>query len=376
MKENLQSIRAEFPVTQRWIYLNHAAVSPLCRPAAQAMRRSLRDVEENGMAYSEHWSDLYKRARRLSAQLIGAHPSEIALLKNTSEGLITAAQGIRWHRGDQVLLAKGEFPSNVYPWLSLESQGVDVVWIEEREGRLWPEDFIRATTSQTRVLSISSVEFFSGQRNDIEMLGAFCKERDILFVVDAIQSLGAFPMDVASSHIDLLCADAHKWLLGPEGSALFYCSRKAMRTIQPTGLGWASVESAFDFLNYDMSLQPDARRYENGTLNTAGIAGMTGAIDFLLSQNIHAISQRILCLTHKLREGLIERGYIVRNSPLSEDQSGIVTFRHPQISALQIVDKLRSRDIISSERGDHIRLSPHFYNTEEEIDLTLDALAN
>jgi cysteine desulfurase/selenocysteine lyase len=371
---DIQNIRSEFPVTNNWIYLNHAAVAPLCRPAATAMRRTLRDAEENGMAYIENWQKIYERTRRVAAQLIGARASEIALLKNTTEGLITVANGVSWKPGDNIVIARGEFPANVYPWLYLEQHGVKIHWVEERDGRLWPEDFSAAIDANTRVLSVSSVEFFSGYRNDLKRLGELCKKNDVLFIVDAIQSLGAFPIDVETLGIDALCADAHKWMLGPEGSALFYCARRSMTKIKPNSIGWASVESAYDFLNYDTTLHNDARRYESGTLNTAGIAGMKASIELLLEVGIDRISERILLLTEIIFDGLSDKGYITLSSRLHDDRSGIVTFRHPNRQTAEILAILRQASVICTERGDHIRLSPHFYNTEEEIATALAAL--
>jgi cysteine desulfurase / selenocysteine lyase len=371
---NIEKIRSEFPVTKKWAYLNHAAVAPLSRPAATAMRRTLRDAEENGMAFIEQWQVLYERTRRVSAQLIGARPAEIALLKNTTEGIITVANGISWQPGDNVVIARGEFPANVYPWLHLEQRGVEVHWVEEREGRLHVDDYAAAIDGNTRVLSASSVEFFSGFRNDLKKLGELCAKNNTLFIVDAIQSLGAFPLDVEEFGIDALCADAHKWLLGPEGAAIFYCARRAMPKIQPASIGWASVESAYDFLHYDTALHNDARRYENGTLNTVGIAGMKASIELLLDVGIDKIAKRILHLTDVLCAGLSNKGYSTLSSRTDGEKSGIVTFRHPNKATADLLAALRDAHIICTERGDHIRLSPHFYNTESEIEAALAVL--
>lgn len=371
---NIEKLRSEFPVTKKWAYLNHAAVAPLSRPAATAMRRTLRDAEENGMAFIDQWQTLYERTRRVSAQLIGARPAEIALLKNTTEGIITVANGISWHPGDNVVIARGEFPANVYPWLHLEQRGVEIHWVEERDGRLQVDDYAAAMDENTRVLSASSVEFFSGFRNDLKKLGELCAKNNTLFIVDAIQSLGAFPLDVEECGIDALCADAHKWLLGPEGAALFYCARHVMPKIQPASIGWSSVESAYDFLNYDTTLHNDARRYENGTLNTVGIAGMKASIELLLDVGIDHIAKRILHLTDTLCAGLSNKGYSTLSSRTANDKSGIVTFRHPKKPTAELLAALRAAHIICTERGDHIRLSPHFYNTESEIEAALAIL--
>ena len=367
--------RSFLPVAEKWVYLNHAAVAPLSRPAAQAMRRLIRDVEENGMVHYEEWNRLYTRARRSAAILIGARPDQIAFFKNTTDGLLAVANGIKWRSGDNVVLANREFPANVYPWLNLQSRGVEIRWVEERDGRLSVEDFAAAADDRTRVIAVSSVEFFSGFRNDLAGLSSLCRQGEALFVVDAIQSLGAFPLDVEELGIDALAADGHKWLLGPEGCALFYCSRRALSRLQVGSLGWAGVTTAYDFLDYDMALYPDARRFETGTQNTVGIAGLKASIDFLVEQGILTIGQRILELTDRLCEGLQVSGYKLLSSRVPDEKSGIVTFSHPECSAQELHRRLQQEQIVSSVRGGMLRLSPHFYNTLEEIDRTLEVLA-
>lgn len=371
---DLHAVRSEMPVSSRWIYLNHAAVAPLSRPAARAMRLLVHDAEENGMVNCDQWSQLYSRARGSVAALIGARAEEIAFLKNTTDGLLAVANGINWQRGDNVVLPEREFPANVYPWLNLRERQVEVRWVPERDGRLQLEDFATAIDGNTRVLAVSSVEFLSGFRNDLRQLGQLCRQRDLLFVVDAIQSLGAFPLDVADLGIDCLAADGHKWLLGPEGCALFYCSRRALKQLQVSALGWAGVASAYDFLSYDTALYPDARRFETGTQNTAGIAGLKGAVDFLLDLGIPAIASRILELTDHLCAGLQAKGYQLLSSRRGEERSGIVTFSSLRHRSEDLYQALRSGGVITSLRGGYLRLAPHFYNTADELDRALHLL--
>lgn len=372
---DISAVRSQLPVTESWIYLNHAAVAPLCRPSARAMRRLVKDVEENGMVNYEEWNRLYFRARRSAATLIGSRPDEIAFLKNTTDGILTVANGLHWRSGDNVVLGNREFPANVYPWLNLRNRGVEIRWVEEREGRLSLADFSAAIDEDTRVLSVSSVEFFSGFRNDLVALSDLCQQRDIFFVVDAIQSLGVLPIDVAELGIDALAADGHKWLLAPEGCALFYCSRRALSKLKVSALGWSGVETAYDFLNYDETLYPDSRRFETGTHNTAGIAGLKGSIDFLLEQGIPDIEQRVLGLTDRLCEGLTTRGFQLLSPRGPGEKSGIVTFSHPDVGVEALSHRLRQERIVSAVRGGQLRLSPHFYNTDEEIDRTLEVLS-
>jgi cysteine desulfurase / selenocysteine lyase len=372
---NLDELRSEFPVTQEWIYLNHAAVAPLCRPAAKAMRRIVRDVEHGGIAHISEWSSLYAKTRRSAANLLGCRADEIALLKNTTEGIITVANGIRWRRGDNAILAAGQFPANVYPWLNLESQGVEIRQVPCREdGQYHPEDFAAAMDTNTRVLSLSSVDFFSGSRCDLPTLGALCRSHDVFFFVDAIQSLGAFPIDVKEAGIDFVAADAHKWLVGPEGAAIFYCDRRALNKLEVRSLGWSSVASAYEFHNYERELHPDARRFECGTLNTAGIAAIKASIDFLLDVGIEAISQRITDNCRYLSDSLRTKGYRIIGPSDEKHRAGIVTVNHPDHACEPLAQHLQDHRVLTTVRGGHLRFSPHFYNTFEELDLALALL--
>ena len=371
---DLETWRQEFPVCDEWIYLNHAAVAPLCRPAAKAMRRLVRDAEENGMANYEDWNALYGKARRSCAALLACRPSEIALLKNTTEGILAVANGLRWRPGDNAVLAAGQFPANVYPWLNLEGRGVEIRQVEPVGGGWDLGAFASAIDDKTRIVSVSSVDFYTGARCDLEGLGALCRQRDSLFLVDAIQSLGAFPIDVKAASIDFVAADAHKWLLGPEGSALFYCSRAAQEKLDVPSLGWASVASAYDFLSYDRRLQPDARRFECGTLNTAGIAGLKAAVDFLLEIGLEQVSARITSHCDAIRAALAGRGYSVLGPESADERGGIVTFAHPAHDSEALAASLRAERVVSTVRGGHLRLSPHFYNSDDEIEKALSLL--
>ena len=369
---DLQQLRRQFPVTDHWTYLNHAAVAPISLPVQRAMERHLRDVAEHGLAHITDWHALYVDARRSVGRLIGARSDEIAFLKNTTDGLIAVALGVQWRPGDSVVVAEREFPANVYPWLWLADKGVTIRKVPERDGRLLVEDFADAIDSHTRVLTVSSVEFFSGFRNDLAALGRLCREREILFVVDGIQSVGALQIDVEKLGIDCLAADAHKWLMGPEGCAIFFCSGRAMRYVQPAAIGWASVQTSCDFLDYDTTLHQDARRFETGTQNTVGIAGMKAAVDLLLELGMDTVEARILSLTDRLVQGLTSAGYEVLSSRQTAEKSGIVTCRRrEEESSTQIAARLHGARVMITDRGGWLRLSPHVYNTEEEIDQTL-----
>ncbi len=339
------------------------------------MRAIITDVEYNGIAHIDSWNQLYVDARASGAKLIGSQAHQIAFQKNTTEGISTVANGIHWAPGDNIVLARGEFPANVYPWLNQAPKGVEINWVEAESGRLSTANFAEVVNRKTRVLSVSSVQFFAGYRSDLQALSALCKDHGILFVVDAIQSLGVLPLNVEETGIDVLCADGHKWMLAPEGCAYLFCSQHALDALHISSLGWASVESAHDFLSYDQIPHPDARRFESGTQNTAGIAGLKAATDFLVAQGIDTISKRVLMLTDRLCCGLERRGYSILSSRKDGHKSGIVTFKHPTLPSLELYNLLLANRIQGTERAGYIRLSPHFYNTEEEIDKVLALLS-
>ncbi|MBT4137139.1 MAG: aminotransferase class V-fold PLP-dependent enzyme [Candidatus Latescibacteria bacterium] len=374
MPLNIEALRAEFPVTQSYIYLNHAAVAPISISVQRAMNQQVRDVTLHGIVHSDRWENTYRRTRRVAAQLIHAKPSEIAFIKNTTEGIQIVANGIKWKRGDNVVITDRGFPANVYPWINLKSRGVETRFAPETDGRIAMEQLFDLVDKNTRIISISSVEFASGFRHDLTQIGEFCTKNGILFFVDAIQSLGALNLNVAKSHIDFLSADAHKWLLGPEGAGVFYCAKKAMRHLHVNNLGWASVKNPGDYLSYDPTPLPNAQRFESGTLNTAGIYGLKACLDFIQRIGIENIESRILMLTDQLVAGLKEKGYDVLSSRKPDEKSGIVSFSHPRIKRDTLFQCLHNKQVICALRGNGIRLSPHVYNTEEEIDHVLNIL--
>ncbi len=371
---NVQKIRKLFPVTKRWIYMNHAAVAPLSTRVVAATNAFLRDQLENGVYNWKNWYETYAHARSLLARLINGHADEMAFVKNTSEGVSIVANGLRLGKGDRVVVAEPEFPSNIYPWMALEKRGVRLIWLREKNGRLPLEEIRKALRRRPRVLALSFVEFLSGFRNDLIEIGRMCEEFSVFFFVDAIQGLGAFPIDVQSSRIDALAADSKKWLLGPESAGFLYCSKKAISQLDVTEHGWMSVKNPGDYDAHKIVYPDGALRFEPGSLNTAGIHGLVAALELVLEIGIPAISDRILFLTNRLCDGLHRRGYRLLSPRGEGEGSGIVTFRHPKIEASDIVKGLLSNSVLCSERMGNIRLSPHYYLIEEEIDRVVTIL--
>jgi selenocysteine lyase/cysteine desulfurase len=268
-----------------------------------------------------------------------------------------------------------EYPSNVYPWWTLRERGIETTVLHGRDGRLPLEAVDEALRDpRVRLLALSSVEFGSGYRNDLVALGRLCRERGVLFCVDAIQSLGCLPLDASQTGIDFLAADGHKWLLSVEGCGIFYCARRVLDRVQPRVVGWRSVVDNHDFDRYHLELQESAGRFEEGTPNTAGIFALGAAIDLLLEIGVEAIGARVLALTNRLVAGLEARGATLRSPRGPGEASGIVSFLWPGEDPDRTVARLRAHRIFVVARRGGVRASPHFYNAEQEIDALLEAL--
>ena len=362
--------REQFPVTKSLIYLNHAAVAPLPRCAAVAIETLTEDALQFGALHYDRWLDTYEALRVAAARLIGAHRGEIALVKNTSEGIATVAMGLDWHPGDRVVAFREEFPANFFPWKLLESQRCYVEWLSVHD----PLETIETACRGSRLLAISFVQYLSGFRADLKAIGEICRRNHCFFFVDAIQGLGAFPLDVESAHIDALAADGHKWLLGPEGCGILYVRQDRQDSIFPREFGWTNVAGYHDYASRDMVLRPDAGRYECGTLNTVGCFGLRAALDLLLEVGVQRISRAVDALAARLAEGAQQKGYTLLGDRTPENGSGIVAVCKSGVDSRKIVHDLRERGIIAAPRQGWVRMSPHFYVSPQEIEQVIEAL--
>jgi selenocysteine lyase/cysteine desulfurase len=362
--------RDQFPVTRNLIYLNHAAVAPLCRPAAEAMEWLSQDVLHYGSLHYGKWLQTYEGLRQSAARLVNGTPQEIALVKNTSEGIATVAVGLDWRPGDRIVAFKEEFPANQYPWRRLESKGVRIEWLSAAD----PLDRIDQAARGARLLAISFVQFLTGFRANLREIGEICHRRGTIFLVDAIQGLGAFPVDVEAAHIDALAADGHKWLLGPEGCGILYISKRLQEMVEPVEFGWTNVAGYEHYGKRDMTLRPDAGRYECGTLNTIGCFGLRAAIDFLLEVGVEKIAPVVQSLGDRIAEGVQRKGYEVLGARTPDTGAGIVSFRKEGLDSAEIVDVLRENSIITAARAGWVRASPHFYIEPGEIDKMIELL--
>jgi len=362
--------RDDFPVTQNVIYLNHAAVSPLPRHTAVAMQALAQDALEFGSLHYDRWLDTYEALRVAAAKLMGANRNEIALMKNTSEGISTVAQGLDWRPGDRIVAFREEFPSNYYPWIRLESQRCNVQWLSATDSLEKIDD----ACTGARLLAISFVQYLSGFRVDLNAIGEICKRRNCFFFVDAIQGLGAFPLNVETAHIDALAADGHKWMLGPEGCAILYVRKSRQDSIFPKEFGWTTVAAYHDYGSRDMALRPDAGRYECGTLNTIGCYGLQASLELLLEIGTEPISVAVQDLADQLAKGAVNKGYQLLGHRTPESGAGIIAIQKPGIDSRKVVHDLKQHGILATPRQGWVRISPHFYISPEEIDQVIEAL--
>ena len=367
-----------FPIAQKKVFLAHAAITALPRCAADAMAEyayaSCNDHQE-----FEGFITTMKETRRLAGKLIGAKPSEIALLGPTSLGLSLFANGIDWNPGDEVICYRDDYPANVYPWLDLQRKGVVVRFLEPEEpGAITPQLVASAITDKTRLVALASCHFLTGYRIDIDAIGKLLGERDILFSLDAIQTCGAFPTSV--EHVDFLSADAHKWLLGPMAIGIVYVKEKNLDLLRPSLLGAWNVNSPDFITQPEINFHPTARRYEPGVLNASGIIGFNAVLELLDNVGIETISARLQELKIHLIEGLDALGCNILGPRNGKESSSITTFSPPTGDASSIFSHLAESGIIASCRKDRsgnefLRFSPHFYNSEEEITRALEILS-
>jgi cysteine desulfurase / selenocysteine lyase len=370
--------RHEFPVARERIFLAHAGDCPLPRRVADAITHYAHQCTI-GDQEATIYPAILESGRKLAAQLLNSRPEEIAFVGPTSLALSFIASGLGWRKNDNVLIYFDDYPSNVYPWMALTERGVQVRLINTRElGVIRPIDVMGQVDEQTRLVALASCHFVTGHRLDHQAIGKFLRERNILFCVDAIQTLGAFPTTV--EYIDLLAADAHKWLLGPCAAGLMYVRQSLQEQVQPPIYGWHNVRSPNYIAQEQIVFRRNAHRFEAGTHNLLGIVGLHAAMELILEIGVDAIAAELLRKRAWLVPALEAKGYQVlgANAP-SAMSSGIVTFFKPDMDVPALHQKLEAANISTSLRADragkrYIRLSPHFYNTDAELRRVLELL--
>ena len=372
-------MHSQFPILEDDApYLNHAAVGPWPRCTAEAVQAFADENMRHGSNGYLNWVRREQELRKDLAELTGApSAADIALLKNTTECISVVAWGLDWNPGDSIVLPAAEFPSNRLPWLAQEQRGVDVREIDIRQAENAETALIDAMDDSTRLLTVRSVQWADGFRLDLERLGTECKRRDILFFVDAIQQLGALPMDVVACHADFLAADAHKWLLAPEGIAVFYSRPEARDRLQLLQRGWNMVDKPWIFDRNEWEPSATARRFEAGSPNSTGQAALHASVRLLLEHGMDAVSGSILENTDFLLRHLPDiTGVQVTSRTRAERRSGIVSFRHVSTAPDAIYQALRDRGISCAVREGSVRISPHFYQGEKELEKLMLALTH
>ena len=374
---NEEARRELFPVCKEGAFLAHAGVNVLPRPVAQAVI----DYTERSCVSHQEFGDVLRdvnRTRRVAADFIGAQPSEIALLGPTSLGLSLFANGLPWKAGDEILCYADDYPANVYPWMDLARLGVVIRYLEPaRPGEITPALVAAAMTPATRLVALASCNFLTGYRIDVDAIGKIVHQHGALFSLDAIQTLGAFPLSV--EHVDFLSADAHKWMLGPLAIGIVFVKQMHFGLLRPTLLGAWNVLSP-NFITQEKINFPDtAQRYEPGVLNVAGIYGMKAALEMLAEVGIDPIAERLLALKKHLVEALLPLGFEILGPLDGPNASSITTFHHPQADMAALFKRLEDHKTVVSLRFDragrqYIRVSPHFYNTTGELDAMMSHL--
>jgi selenocysteine lyase/cysteine desulfurase len=371
---DITGVRKLFPhLSSGRIYFNHASTAPV----------STRHIEQADYFFKRRSSDKvddYKDFLRINietknmlAEYLNTKPDRIGFTDNTSSGLNILAQGIKWKRGDKILLNDVEFPANVYPFLNLQREGVEIEFIKSENGIVSAENIIKNIKSETRLISISFVQFLSGYRIEFDALGKICKEKNIILSVDAIQGLGAFQLDVKKNNIDFISCGTQKWMLGMQGLAYFYISNELQEKLEPKYMGWLSVDNAWDFLSYQLNIKKSAEGLQTGTLNTLGIYLLNASLKLFKENGIDNVEKIILSNSIYFLDKLQNIGIKTFLSGNDEKNlSGIVSFKHSD--SQKIFDYLIKERIDHSLRAGVIRFSPHFYNTIEEIDIVIEKL--
>ncbi|MFR0688160.1 aminotransferase class V-fold PLP-dependent enzyme [Enterobacterales bacterium AE_CKDN230030158-1A_HGKHYDSX7] len=370
------SFSHEFPHHPGLRYLNHAAVAPWPKRAADAVAAFAQENILQGARDYPQWLTIEKRLRERLMRLVNAQTTgDIALVKNTSEALSFVAFGLDWRAGDQVVISDQEFPSNRIVWEALKPRGVEVIQVS-LDGNDPEGDLLAACTSRTRLLSISAVQYASGLRMDLERLGAGCRQRGVLYCIDAIQQLGALPFDVQAYDCAFAMADGHKWMLGPEGLGVFYCRAAEREQLALQEYGWHMLENAGNYDLTDWQPARSARRFECGSPNMLGAVALEASLGLLEEVTMATVGELIQARVQQLQDGLSRVDGASLHSPADpERRAGILTFSLAGWDNTRLLERLRAEQVVCIQRGAGIRFSPHFYTSERVIEETLGLIA-
>jgi selenocysteine lyase/cysteine desulfurase len=373
MNENIRNL---FPALQKYTYLNSAAVAPLPAVSVAAVHRQLKDVSENGSANFMDWVATKQRARELVASMLKVRAEQIAFMRNTSDGFASVAGGLKWRKGDNIVTFAKEFPANFYPWRRIrDAFGVELRLCPERDGRIDLDEFVNLIDENTRLVSISAVQYGSGFRADLERIGRAARAVDALFAVDIIQAFGAMPFDLPAQMVDIAAGASHKWLCAPEGCGMLYLSERARERVEPTLVGWISVDVPWDFENLEQPFKPNALAWESGTGGAALFYGLEQSLKLLYETGAETIADYLEELSDYLCELLAGKNYEIVSSRAKSEKSQIVCIKNTDgLTPNEIAERLQNENIIVSPRGERVRIAPHFFNNREDIEKLIEAL--
>jgi len=371
-----EEIRGLFPATKKYAYLNSAAVAPVPTIAVEAVNRQLRDVSENGSANFTDWVATKNRAREIVAAMLKVKPEQIAFMRNTSDALSSAANGLKWNADDNIVSYAREFPANFYAWRRIrDAFGVELRLCPERNGRIDLDEFISLIDANTRVVAISAVQFASGFRADLERIGRAAREHDALFSVDIIQAFGTTPLDLEAQFVDIAAGASHKWLCAPEGCGILYLSDRARERVEPTLVGWISVEDGWNFEDSEQPFKPNALAWETGTGTASLFYGLEQSAKLLSETGAERIESYLENLTDYLCELLAGKNYDIISSRANGEKSQIVCIENNNgLTSNEIAAHLAGENIIVSPRGSRVRIAPHFFNNREDIERLVENL--
>ncbi len=371
-----QKIKSLFKASEKYAYLNSAAVSPIPTTAIEAINWQLADVASNGTIHFNEWVATKGRCRELIASMLKVRPEQVAFVRNTSDGIASIANGLEWQPGDNIVSFEREFPANFYAWRRVRDEfGVELRLCPERDGRIDQDELIAMIDAKTKVVAISAVQFASGFRADLERIGRAARAVDALFCVDVIQGLGQIPFDLPAQFVDAACGASHKWLCAPEGGGHIFLSDRARNRIKPTLVGWISVEEPWDFADRVQPFKSTALAWESGTGPASIYYGFEQSLRLLSETGVDKIERHLTDLTDTLCDSLAGKNYEIVSSRSPGEKSAIVCIKHlGGLTSNQVAATLEAEGVIVSPRGDRVRIAPHFYNNMEDIDRLIKAL--
>ncbi len=355
------------------VYFNHASTGPISERVKDKLAKLIKDRSGDKIDDYKEFIKVNEETKNYLSELINCKSSEIAFIDNTSNGINIIAQGLNLKKGDRILLNDIEFPANVYPFLNLQKNGIEIDFVKSYNGIVSAEDIISSIRDKTKLISISLVQFLSGYKVDLEKIGTYCKENGIIFSVDAIQGLGALQLDVKRCNIDFVSCGTQKWLLGLQGLGFVFISENLQDKLDQKYVGWLSVKNAWNLLEYDLKLRNSAERFQNGTINTFGVYALNASLQLFKEFGFKDIERRVIENSVYFLKELMNIDYepILKNIT-EENLSGIVSIKNEK--SKEIFEELEKKNVSAAFREGIVRFSPHFYNTKEEIDIVVSKL--